>query len=97
PVFNSYKVDLTNASPAEVHDMNMYRMKWLTGALIVVVAGILIANISAKKKSLGWGAMQYPQLALGMLAIFVYVGVEVAIGSNLSELLNQKDFGALSS
>jgi FHS family L-fucose permease-like MFS transporter len=28
-----------------------------------------------------------------MLAIFVYVGVEVAIGSNLSELLKQRDFG----
>eukprot|EP01038_Epipyxis_sp_PR26KG_P002729 gene2729-biopygen2008 len=37
--------------------------------------------------------MQYPQLVLGMLAIFVYVGVEVAIGSNLGELLKQKEFG----
>jgi FHS family L-fucose permease-like MFS transporter len=57
----------------------------------------LIANISAKNKPAGWGAMRYPQLALGMLAIFVYVGVEVAIGSNLSELLKQNDFGGLSS
>jgi MFS transporter, FHS family, L-fucose permease len=31
---------------------------------------------------------------LGMLAIFVYVGVEVAVGSNLGELLKQKDFGS---
>ena len=31
--------------------------------------------------------MQYPQLVLGMLAIFTYVGVEVAIQSNLGELL----------
>jgi FHS family L-fucose permease-like MFS transporter len=37
--------------------------------------------------------MQYPQLTLGMLAIFIYVGVEVAIGSNLGELLKQKEFG----
>ena len=41
--------------------------------------------------------MQYPQLVLGMLAIFVYVGVEVAIGSNLSELLKQQDFGGFQS
>jgi FHS family L-fucose permease-like MFS transporter len=40
--------------------------------------------------------MQYPQLILGMLAIFVYVGAEVAIGSNLGELLRQKSFGSLS-
>jgi FHS family L-fucose permease-like MFS transporter len=32
-----------------------------------------------------------------MLAIFVYVGVEVAIGSNLGELLRQADFGSVSS
>ena len=31
--------------------------------------------------------MKYPQLVLGMLAIFIYVGVEVTIGSNLGELL----------
>ncbi len=94
PVFSSYKTDLTNASPDEIHAMNMYRMKWLLGALAVVVIGLLAANLSAKKKSEGWGAMQYPQLVLGMLAIFVYVGVEVAIGSNLGELLRQPDFGA---
>lgn len=95
PVFNSYKTDLTNATDAEKHAMNMYRMNWLLGALAVVVIGLLAANLSAKKKSAGWGAMQYPQLVLGMLAIFVYVGVEVAIGSNLGELLKQNDFGAL--
>jgi MFS transporter, FHS family, L-fucose permease len=75
------------------HPLESYRMKWLLGALAVVVIGLLFANISAKKKSDGWGAMQYPQLVLGMLAIFFYVGVEVTIGSNLGELLRHKDFG----
>lgn len=97
PVFNSYKIDLSNATEAENHAMNMYRMKWLLGALAVVVVGLLFANLSAKKNNNGWGAMQYPQLVLGMIAIFVYVGVEVAIGSNLSELLKQEEFGGLSS
>ena len=83
PVFNSYKTDLTNASDEEKHAMETYRMKWLLGALAVVVVGLLLSMASARKKSEGWGAMQYPQLVLGMLAIFVYVGVEVAIGSNL--------------
>ncbi|MBC7650573.1 MAG: MFS transporter [Deinococcales bacterium] len=32
---------------------------------------------------------QYPQLVLGMLGIFVYVGVEVSTASNLPEYLNQ--------
>ena len=52
---------------------------------------------SAKKSAQGWGAMQYPQLVLGMLAIFTYVGVEVAIGSNLGELLKLKEFGSMTS
>jgi len=32
-------------------------------------------------------AMQYPQLVLGMIGIFVYVGVEVATASNLPEYM----------
>lgn len=94
PVFDSYKTDLTNASVEEKHAMEAYRLKWLIGALAVVVIGLIAANVTAKKKAEGWGAMQYPQLVLGMLGIFVYVGVEVAIGSNLGELLKQKEFGA---
>lgn len=94
PVFNSYKTDLTNAPEAERHAMEAYRLKWLIGALLVVVVGLVIANLSAKKKADNWGPMQYPQLILGMLAIFVYVGVEVAIGSNLGELLKQESFGS---
>ena len=97
PVFSSYKTDLVNATDAEKHSLEAYRLKWLLGALSVVVIGLLVANMTAKKKAAGWGAMQYPQLVLGMLAIFVYVGVEVAIGSNLSELLKQKDFGGFQS
>lgn len=96
PVFDSYKTDLTNATDEAKHAMESYRLKWLIGAFAVVLVGLLFANTSAKKKSEGWGAMQYSQLVLGMLGIFVYVGVEVAIGSNLGELLRQKEFGSYS-
>jgi FHS family L-fucose permease-like MFS transporter len=34
--------------------------------------------------------LEYPQLWLGMIAIFLYVGVEVASAGNLSELLKQE-------
>ncbi len=95
PVFNTYKTDMTNATDVEKHAMEAYRMRWLLGALAVVLLGLLVANISSKKKANGWGAMQYPQLVLGMLAIFVYVGVEVTIGSNLGELLRHEAFGGV--
>jgi FHS family L-fucose permease-like MFS transporter len=97
PVFNSYKTDPTILTDLEKHNLETYRMKWLLGALAVVVAGLLISNLSARKKPEGWGAMRYPQLVLGMLGIFVYVGVEVTIVSNFSELLKQRDFGGYQS
>ena len=79
------------------HPLETERMKWLLLALGVVVIGLLYANFAAQKNENGWGAMKYPQLVLGMLAIFVYVGVEVAIGSNLGELLKQDAFGNIPS
>lgn len=73
------------------------RMIWFSLGLVVVVGGLTSSFMLSKKKKEGWGAMQYPQLILGMLAIFVYVGVEVAVGSNLGELLRQPEFGGLTS
>ncbi len=40
-------------------------------------------NIKTEKKNV----FQYPQLILGMIAIFVYVGVEVSTAGNLSEFI----------
>lgn len=73
------------------------RIIWLSLGIVAVVGGLLFANAKARKSESGWGAMKYPQLTLGMLAIFAYVGVEVAVGSNLGELLKQPSFGGLSS
>jgi len=97
PVFNSYKTDPVSLSMDEKHALETFRMKWLLGALAIVVIALIASNMSAKRNPDGWGAMRYPQLVLGMLGIFVYVGVEVTIVSNLSELLKQPDFGGYQS
>jgi MFS transporter, FHS family, L-fucose permease len=97
PVFSSYKIDLTNASETERLSMETYRVKWLFGALAVVVISLLISNMRANKNPEGWGAMKYPQLVLGMLALFLYVGTEVTIVSNLSDLLSKPQFGSIQS
>jgi MFS transporter, FHS family, L-fucose permease len=44
------------------------------------------AIVSSDRKS----AFSYPQLILGMIGIFVYVGVEVSTASNLPEYMTQK-------
>lgn len=94
----SSEIAQINSEISEIkHPLEQKRMMWLGGALLVVLGGLSFAGIQAKRKSDGWGAMQYPQLILGMIAIFIYVGVEVAIGSNLGDLLQQPEFGGFSS
>jgi len=63
---------------------------------IIGLIGILVILYfsfkSAQKDSEGWGAMKHAQLLLGMIAIFVYVGVEVTIQSNMGALLEKPGF-----
>jgi FHS family L-fucose permease-like MFS transporter len=84
-IFSTYK---GNSEAAE--SIEQTRLLLLFVALLAVVATVFVAYSSAAKNDKGWGAMKYPQLVLGMLAIFMYVGVEVTIGSNLGELLKQE-------
>jgi len=83
-IFYSYTPAFEN-NP--IDDLETTRLILTLVCLISVFALILRANSSANKNSEGWGALKYPQLAWGMLAIFTYVGVEVTIQSNLGELL----------
>lgn len=95
PVFNSYKnVEILETEVLK-NALEQKRMYWLFGALTVVVGSLIFAYAGSRKSKDGWGAMQYPQLVLGMLAIFIYVGVEVAIGSNLGDLLQAEEFGGM--
>ena len=81
-IFNTY----TSGEEALASVENT-RLILLFVALLAVVGSVFFANSRASKNPIGWGAMKYPQLVLGMLAIFTYVGVEVTIQSNLGELL----------
>ena len=83
-IFYSYTLAFENSS---VEDLEITRLVLTLICLISVFALVFRANFSASKNSEGWGALKYPQLAWGMLAIFTYVGVEVTIQSNLGELL----------
>lgn len=81
-IFNTY-----TSSGVHTDSVENTRLLLLVIALAAVIGCVLFANVKAKKNPEGWGAMKYPQLVLGMLAIFTYVGVEVTIQSNLGELL----------
>lgn len=73
-------------------------------AFILVAIFMLFSKIEDPAKeeeikvdigSAKFSIFQYPQLYLGMLAIFLYVGVEVSIISNLPALLHTKEFGGI--
>jgi MFS transporter, FHS family, L-fucose permease len=63
-------------------------------SLAIIILTLVGTIFAAKKSTHGWGAMQYPQLILGMIAIFTYVGTEVTIQSNMGSLLKTPAFGS---
>ncbi|MCL6523147.1 MAG: MFS transporter [Thermoflavifilum sp.] len=69
-----------------------FRLPVFILGIIGILYVLIRANQSAQQNHEGWGAMRYPQLVLGMIGIFVYVGVEVTIQSNLGALLEKPGF-----
>jgi len=90
-IFNQYK-GLKKGESLSLESETIILLALLI-ALFIVFSGLYISHLLSKKNKKGWGAMQYPQLVMGMIAIFCYVGVEVTIPSNLSELLKQDSLG----
>ncbi len=62
-------------------------------AFILMIVLIRFSNLPSitndEKMEADFGAFRFPQIWLGMIAIFVYVGVEVSIQSNLPEYFRQ--------
>lgn len=63
----------------------------LIGVALFLAYSKLPSPKNEEVKESSMGALKYPQLVLGMLAIFIYVGVEVTIGSNMGALLEKPD------
>ena len=65
---------------------------FLVAALLFKLSSIpnhLTTSMQAEEETKSGSAIQYPQLWMGMIAIFMYVGVEVATAGNLGEYLKQ--------
>jgi FHS family L-fucose permease-like MFS transporter len=62
-------------------------------SLFIILVTLFVSLWLSSRSNEGWGAMHYPQLIFGMIAIFTYVGVEVTIQSNLGSLLKTPEFG----
>ena len=62
-------------------------------SLVLILLVLFASMFMASKNKAGWGAMAFPQLVLGMIAIFIYVGVEVTVDNNFGALLKLQEFG----
>jgi MFS transporter, FHS family, L-fucose permease len=63
--------------------------------ILIALLVILVFLFNKIKKEDRFETIPYPQVLLGMIAIFIYVGVEVTIQSNMGTLLKSAEFGGL--
>ncbi|MFO0322592.1 MAG: MFS transporter [Bacteroidota bacterium] len=98
PVVLSYALfGNLNAPMVKENDLSIIKFPALIlFGLFILCASILwfskLPKVShSEKLDKDLGALKYPQLTLGMIAIFVYVGVEVTIQSNLGALLKMPE------
>lgn len=86
---------LTNTAAA--NDINTVKMPYLvlTGAFLLLVIVFKVISLPKFTNNTtiekGIGALKYPQLTLGILAIFFYVGGEVTVGSFMTSFVGLKE------
>jgi FHS family L-fucose permease-like MFS transporter len=93
-------INTSDGAKLKLNLMGVEKVK--TPSLILAGAFILFAFIlgmsklppvtNNEKMEKDWGALKFPQVIYGMVAIFVYVGTEVTTQSNLPALMKQEDF-----
>ncbi|MGD0306981.1 MAG: sugar MFS transporter [Candidatus Acidiferrales bacterium] len=100
--------ELTKLTAAQVHDYQLQqaavvKMPYLGFGLVLVVLAAIIAwfqlpkigAVEGKIERQGGSVWNYPHLLFGVVAIFVYVGAEVSIGSYLINYFNLSDIANL--
>jgi MFS transporter, FHS family, L-fucose permease len=100
--------EIRQLAPAELQAYRLQetasvKLAYLGLALAILILGVLIAKsnlpaLMVERRDAAVRASVWTQrnLVLGAIAIFVYVGAEVSIGSFLVNYLNQPDIGDLS-
>ena len=95
PLIVSYAIFGSNTSETTTMSIESVKIPYLILGLAFLLVAILlkfssiperpatILEVEDETKTTKKTALQYPQLVLGMIAIFLYVGVEVSTASNL--------------
>ena len=98
-IFNSLIFGKVSGTDSESVTIASVELPYIILAVSFIVLAFILSraklpNINTSKsdgklKNERTSVFHYPQLVLGMIAIFVYVGVEVSIQSNLPSLMEQ--------
>jgi len=103
PLIVSFAIFGSNATANTTASIESVKIPYLVLGFAFLVVGILLKFSSLPEKpelveeddsndkiSVKKSALQYPQLLMGMIAIFLYVGVEVSTASNLPAYMETK-------
>jgi FHS family L-fucose permease-like MFS transporter len=82
------------------HGADSVKIPYLMFCIVfLILAGIFfmvhLPHVGEGKVEPGAGALTYPHVVLGVLAIFMYVGGEVSIGSSIINFLGQKNVASM--
>jgi len=100
PLLVSYAIfgPMTGSETERILDVSDVKLPYLALGALFLLFAFVFWNLKVETESAGANeasssdkkALSYPQLWMGMIAIFVYVGVEVSTASNLPELMKQE-------
>jgi len=99
PVIVSFAIFGGISNPDQALNLEAVQIPYLVLGAAFVLAAVFFKfssvpdRIGGETQNKGGGIMEtlrYPQVVLGMIAIFLYVGVEVSTASNLPEFMKQK-------
>jgi FHS family L-fucose permease-like MFS transporter len=88
-------------SRAWVQGADSVKVPYLIFCIVFVILAVIfflihLPHVGEGKVEPGIGALKYPHVVLGVLAIFMYVGGEVSIGSSIISFLGQPNVAAMS-
>ncbi len=83
-----------------VHGAESVKVPYLAFCIVFLVLAcafffIHLPHIGEGKIERGAGALRHPHVVLGIIAIFMYVGAEVSVGSVIINFLGQKDVAGM--
>jgi MFS transporter, FHS family, L-fucose permease len=82
------------------HGVDSVKVPYLAFCIVFLILAVIffcirLPHVGEGKVEAGLGALKYPHVLLGVLAIFMYVGGEVAIGSSIINFLGQANVAGL--